>query len=213
MYFNDATLCYQGWQSCGSCHSSDARVDGMNWDLLNDGLGNPKNVKSLLFSFQTQPVMSMGVRSDASVAIRAGMRYILFTPPREEVAAAIDAYIKNLQPNSSPYLVHYRLSRAAERGKKLFFSESLGCSKCHPPPFFTDLKPHAVGTGKFDQASDQFYTPTLIELWRTAPYLHDGSAGTLREAVLTHNLGNLRGQTFHLRPEQLDDLVTFLLSL
>src|SRR4029077_21110157 len=79
MYFNDATLCYQGWQSCASCHSADARVDGMNWDLLNDGMGNPKNVKSLLFCFQTPPVMSMGVRSDAAAAIRAGIRHILFT--------------------------------------------------------------------------------------------------------------------------------------
>ena len=46
--FNDATLCFQSWLSCASCHSSDARVDGLNWDLLNDGVGNPKNSKSLL---------------------------------------------------------------------------------------------------------------------------------------------------------------------
>ena len=78
MYFNDGTLCLQGWQSCASCHSCDARVDGMNWDLQNDGIGNPKNVKSLLLSFETPPVMSMGVRADAATAIRAGIRYILF---------------------------------------------------------------------------------------------------------------------------------------
>jgi cytochrome c peroxidase len=204
MYFNDGTLCYQGWQSCASCHSSDARVDGMNWDLLNDGMGNPKNVKSLLFSFQTPPVMSMGVRSDAAAAIRAGIQHILFTTPREAIAAPIDAYIKTLLPNPSPYLVHNRLSPEAERGRKLFFSEELGCSKCHPPPLFTDQTAHPVGPGKFDQAADEFYTPTLIELWRTAPYLHAGSAATLRDAVLTHNPANLRGQTSHLRPEQID---------
>ena len=213
MYFNDGTLCYQGWQSCASCHSSDGRVDGMNWDLLNDGIGNPKNVKSLLFSFQTPPVMSMGVRSDASAAIRAGIQHILFTTPREEVASPIDAYVKTLQPNPSPYLVHNRLSPEAERGRKLFFSEELGCSKCHPPPLFTDQTAHPVGAGKFDQPTDEFYTPTLIELWRTAPYLHDGSAATLRDAVLTHNPANLRGQTSHLQPEQIDQLVAFLSSL
>ncbi|MGZ5566438.1 MAG: cell surface protein, partial [Limisphaerales bacterium] len=48
--FNDASICFQGWQSCASCHSSDARVDGLNWDNLNDGIGNPKNVKSLLLA-------------------------------------------------------------------------------------------------------------------------------------------------------------------
>ena len=43
LYFNDARLCFQGWQSCASCHPGDARVDALNWDLPNDGLGNPKN--------------------------------------------------------------------------------------------------------------------------------------------------------------------------
>jgi cytochrome c peroxidase len=127
--------------------------------------------------------------------------------------AAIDAYVKNLQPNPSPYLVHNRLSPEAEQGRKLFFSQELGCSKCHPPPLFTDQTPHPVGTGKFDQAADQFYTPTLIELWRTAPYLHDGSAATLRDTVLTHNPAGLRGQTSHLQPKQIDQLVAFLSSL
>jgi cytochrome c peroxidase len=213
MYFNDATLCYQGWQSCASCHSSDARVDGMNWDLLNDGMGNPKNVKSLLLCFQTPPVMSMGVRSDAAAAIRAGMRHILFTEPRESVASAIDEYIKSLQPLPSPYLVHNRLSPSAKRGRDLFFSASVGCSSCHPLPLFTDLKQHAVGAGKFDERTDEFYTPTLIEIWRTAPYLHDGSAATLRDLVLTHNMNNQRGKTTQLQPDQLEDLVAFLLAL
>ena len=213
MYFNDATLCYQGWQSCASCHSSDARVDGLNWDLLNDGMGNPKNVKSLLMSFQTPPVMSMGVRSDAAGAIRAGIRHILFSPPREEIASAIDEYVKNLQPLPSPFLVHNRFSAAAQRGQKLFLSQTVGCANCHPPPLFTDLKPHALGTGKFDQSTDEFYTPTLIELWRTAPYLHDGSAATLRDVVLSHNPEEKPGRTAQLTSEQVDDIVEFLLSL
>jgi len=37
MLFNDATLCVEQWQSCASCHP-DARTDGLNWDLLNDGM-------------------------------------------------------------------------------------------------------------------------------------------------------------------------------
>jgi hypothetical protein len=213
MYFNDAGLCYQGWQSCASCHSSDARVDGMNWDLLNDGKGNPKNVKSLLFCFQTPPMMSMGVRSDASAAIRAGIRNILFTEPKEEVASAIDEYVKSLQPLPSPYLVHNRQSPSAARGRKLFFSETLTCAQCHPPPLFTDLKPHALGAGKFDQLTDQFYTPPLLELWRTAPYLHDGSAATVRDVISTHGTTDPRGRPVNLKPGQVEDLVAYLLTL
>jgi YVTN family beta-propeller protein len=213
MYFNDATLCYQGWQSCASCHSSDARVDGMNWDLLNDGMGNPKNVKSLLFCFQTPPVMAMGVRADAGAAIRAGLRSILFKTPREDVATAIDAFVKNLQPITSPFLIHNRPNDSAERGRKLFFSNNAGCAQCHPLPLFTDLKPHATGAGKFDQSTDQFYTPTLIELWRTAPYLHDGSAATLRDVVLGHGLTDRLSRNSDLKPSDVDDLVSYLLTL
>ena len=55
--FNDATLCHQGWQSCASCHP-DGRTDGLNWDLLNDGIGNPKNTKSLLLASEKPPEMA-----------------------------------------------------------------------------------------------------------------------------------------------------------
>jgi YVTN family beta-propeller protein len=212
-YFNDGTLCFQGWQSCGTCHSSDARVDGMNWDLLNDGIGNPKNVKSLLLAFDTGPAMAMGVRANASAAVRAGIKHILFTELPEEYPAAIDEFIKSLKPIPSPHLVKGHLSSSAERGKRLFSDSKVGCVACHPPPLFTDAKAHGVGTGKFDDASDRFFTPTLVEIWRTAPYLHDGSAATLREAVTTHNRGDRRGKTSHLKPEDIDDLVAYLESL
>jgi cytochrome c peroxidase len=93
-YFHDAGICYPGWQSCASCHPGDARADGLNWDLLNDGIGNPKNTKSLLLTHQTPPAMWSGVRETAETAVRAGIKHILFTQQPEEVAAAIDAYLK-----------------------------------------------------------------------------------------------------------------------
>ena len=49
MLFQDASCCFQKWQSCATCHP-DARADGINWDLLNDGMGNPKQTKSLLLA-------------------------------------------------------------------------------------------------------------------------------------------------------------------
>jgi cytochrome c peroxidase len=56
-------------------------------------------------------------------------------------------------------------------------------------------------------------TPTLRGLWRTAPYLHDGSAATLREVLTTRNAGDRHGVTSTLSPTDLDDLETFLLSI
>ena len=90
MYFHDADFCFQHWQSCSSCHP-DARVDSLNWDLMNDGIGNPKNAKSMLLAHATPPVMALGVRADAETAVRAGIRHIQFAMRPEEDAAAIDA--------------------------------------------------------------------------------------------------------------------------
>jgi YVTN family beta-propeller protein len=211
--FNDGSICFQGWQSCASCHGPDARVDGLNWDLLNDGIGNPKNVKSLLLAHRTPPAMSQHVREDAEAAVRAGLRHILFTERPEEEALALDQWLKSLRPLPSPSLVKGKPSPAAERGRKLFFDRTVACASCHPAGLFTDLSPYDVGTrGKTDTVS-AFDTPTLIEVWRTAPYLHDGSAATLRDVLTTANQRDRHGKTSHLTPAQIDDLLAYLLTL
>lgn len=210
-YFHDATICFQGWQSCSSCHP-DGRADGLNWDLLNDGIGNPKNTKSLLFSHKTPPAMWTGVRDTAETAVRSGLRHILFTNAPENIALAIDEYLKSLKPDPSPYLVNGKLSPAAEHGKAVF--AKAGCITCHPPPLFTDQHPYNVGTrASFDKPTDRFDTPTLIELWRTPPYLHDGSAPTVRDVVTMRNQHDQHGQTSTLSPGEIDDLCAYLLSL
>jgi DNA-binding beta-propeller fold protein YncE len=211
-YFNDATLCEQGWQSCASCHPGDARVDGLNWDLLNDGIGNPKNTRSLLLAHRTPPAMFLGVRTNAETAVRADLQFILFTNPPESVAVAMDEYLKSLRPVPSPHLVRGGLSRAAKRGEKLFVRA--GCADCHGPGLYTDLQTHEVGTRVgFDRPTDRFYTPTLIEVWRTAPYLHDGSAATLWDVLTTRNAGGQHGDVSGLSSQQLDDLCEYVLSL
>jgi DNA-binding beta-propeller fold protein YncE/mono/diheme cytochrome c family protein len=213
-YFNDATICFQGWQSCASCHSSDARVDGLNWDNLNDGIGNPKNVKSLLQAHFRSPMMWLGVRSNAFVAVRAGIRNSLFTVQPPEVADAIDAYLMSLEPIPSPHLVNGELSPSAQRGKDLFFSQSVGCADCHKDSYYTDQRAHHVGTrGPFDKPTDRFFTPTLVEIWRTAPYLHDGSATSILEVLTTRNEDNLHGDVRGLSAEEIADLAAFVLSL
>jgi hypothetical protein len=59
MLWNDGAMCFQQWQSCASCHP-DGRTDGLNWDLVNDGIGNPKQTKNMLYSHLTPPSMVTG---------------------------------------------------------------------------------------------------------------------------------------------------------
>jgi YVTN family beta-propeller protein len=210
--FIDAALCFQQWQSCESCHP-EGRVDGLNWDLLNDGLGTPKNNKSMLFAHKTPPSMWTGVRPTAEDAVRSGIRHIQFAVRPEEDAVAIDEYLKTLQPVPSPYLVNGRLSEAAERGKKIFFDPEIGCATCHPEPLYTDMKMHNVNSrGPLDRR-DEFDTPSLIECWRTAPYMHDGRYVTMKEVFTEGKHGATVGKLEKLTPQQIDDLVEFILSL
>jgi YVTN family beta-propeller protein len=210
IFFNDAALCFQNWLSCATCHP-DARTDAMNWDLLNDGMGNPKNVKSMLLAHQTPRAMWLGVRADAETGVRAGIKHIQFAVRPEEDARAIDAYLKSLTPVPSPYLVNGQLSKSAQAGKVLF--EKLSCIKCHPAPLFTDLKLHDVKTTKGQDTGKPVDTPTLIEIWRTAPYLHDGRAATVSDLLHKQGHAGILKETSGLTKEQIDDLVEYLLSL
>jgi YVTN family beta-propeller protein len=99
-YFHDAALWFQGWQSCASCHPGEGRVDALDWDLLNDGVGNPKNNRSLLLSHRAPPAMSMNIRETADSAIRAGLEHVLFTVQPDSVAVAMGEYLKALTPVS-----------------------------------------------------------------------------------------------------------------
>ena len=89
------------------------------------------------------------------------------------------------------------LSESEARGEELFFSETGECFHCHASLLFTDDEFHDIGldvdppdagrsivTGTvFDRG--KFKTPTLRNVERTGPYMHDGRFGTL-EQVLDH---------------------------
>ena len=210
MCFHDAWLCFQHWQSCASCHP-DARVDGLNWDLMNDGLGNPKNARSMLLAHKTPPAMAAAVRATGEEAVRAGFTHILFTVHSEELYSAVDAYLKSLKPLPSPALVNGQLSEAAKRGKQLFFDSRIGCASCHPAPLYTDLKEYNVGSRSPLDRRDTFDTPTLIECWRTAPYMHDGHYVTLKQVLKEGKHGQPKNKP--LSEKEIDDLVEFVRSL
>lgn len=203
--FNDAGLCYQNWQSCNGCHPNEGRMDGMNWDLMNDGIGNPKNCKSLLLSHRTPKCMISGIRDSAGIAVRAGYKYIQFCDIPEDMALCVDEYLASLEPLPSPYLVDGRLSAKAEEGRKLY--ERFGCADCHSGPYYTDMKMHRIGEDiEFEQGWD---TPTLIEVWRTAPYLFDGRAATMEEVFYVYKHG-IDGKISRKEAEELAEYVNSL---
>jgi hypothetical protein len=142
---------------------------------------------------------------------------------------ALAAYVTSLTdyPRSPFREVDGSLSEAAERGKVIFESAETGCTDCHAGPDLTDSawgadgEPvlHDVGTlgeGSGERLGAELLgidTPTLYGVWNSAPYLHDGSAGTLPEVLTSRNEGDVHGATSHLDDGQIEDLVQYLSSL
>jgi cytochrome c peroxidase len=162
-------------------------------------------------------VMSRGVRASYGVAVNAGFRYIQFNMPGEGEVEAVMTYLSALEPEKSPYLVKdgddWVLSEKAKKGKAIFESAETGCAGCHPAPLFTDLQLHDVGTRHELDQSGTFDNPTLIEIWQTGPWLHDGSASTMKEVLVDQNKEDKHGKTSHLSEEEIDALAEYLLSL
>ena len=211
--FHDATLSSQHWLSCSICHP-DGRADGLNWDLLNDGIGNPKNTRSLLQANLRSPMMSMGVRENLHACVFAGYRFIEFREPQRNEVASIEAFIQSMKPRPSPYLLpNGSLSKRAQAGKSLFINPNVGCASCHSGAIHTDQQKHDVGTRDKSDTGSEFVTPTLVEVWRTAPYLHDGRALTIQDAIAALNPKDLHGKTSKLTKEQIDDIAEYVLSL
>ncbi len=210
MLFHDASHSFQSWHSCASCHSGGARTCALNWDLLNDGMLNAKNTKSLLLTHETPPAMATGVRANAEEAVRSGIYYIQFAVPRRPIREAMNAYLKSLESVPSPHLVEGRMSKAAMRGAVLF--GRAGCATCHAGPFYTDGLRHHVGTETEEEPRGRFDTPTLVEVWRTAPYLHDGRAETIRDVLTTFNPDGKHGHVSGFGEEEIADLVEYVLT-
>jgi YVTN family beta-propeller protein len=210
MLFNDASICFQSWLSCATCHP-DARTDALNWDLLHDGMGNPKNAKSMLLVQETPRSMWLGEYDDLATCVRNEIKNVLFAVLPESDVQAMIAYIKSLKPIPSPYLVDGEFSHSARRGEKVF--ERIGCGYCHSKPLFTDLELRDVESTRGADIEELLDTPTLIEVWRTAPYLHDGRAATIDELIREHAHADTSGRTADLNEREIADLVEYILSL
>jgi cytochrome c peroxidase len=153
----------------------------------------------------------------------------------KNIAKAIAAFERTILSGDAPY-DRYKagdksaLSPAAEHGFKLFFGKA-HCSACHTGPNFTDGAFHNIGVGMEKDDPDlgryvhskmvgdkgSFKTPTLREIARTAPYMHDGRFKTLADVVNYYNQGGHANPQLdeeiyklNLTPEESADLVKFL---
>jgi len=125
------------------------------------------------------------------------------------------------------------ISPAAQNGL-ILFREKARCTKCHSGFNFTDEKFHNLGIGWDDNRVDlgrymvtgnaeeigAFKTPTLREVARSAPYMHDGRFKTLEEVVNFYNKGGVKNPhqdnliiPLELTDQEKHDLVEFLRTL
>lgn len=172
----------------------------------------------------------LGLMSDAD--FHAGTRAESLGDSKAGLSAdldALDAYMTSLSDHiPSPYRESDgALTTSAQRGREVFLSAEVGCVECHAPPLLTDSqfledgRPllHDVGTlsarsgARLGLPLSGLDTPTLHGLWHSAPYLHDGSAATLREVLIDANPTDAHGVTSGLSETQLTDLEAYLLSL
>jgi YVTN family beta-propeller protein len=211
--FHDATKSFQHWHSCATCHPNDGRIDGLRWDFADDGLGNGMNTLNLFYPDKTEPLHRLGTLATVRVAAKHGLMFTHMLVPTEQDVDDLTAYLKSLQHEPSPHLAaDGKLTEAAQRGKALFDGKA-DCVRCHSGPYFTDQKMYDVGVITEHQRDAKYKTTALVELHRTAPYLHDGRALTLKEVLTTHNAKDLHGKTTGLTAQEIGDLVAYLQSL
>ncbi|HZN40739.1 MAG TPA: cytochrome c peroxidase [Planctomycetota bacterium] len=129
----------------------------------------------------------------------------------DTIVKALASFLRNLRSGDSEFDrwqagKENKVSDAAKAGYELFTTKA-GCILCHTPPLFTDKIFHNVGIGMKAENPDigaagekafndpskkgQFKTPTLRDVAKTGPYLHDGSAKTLAEVVKIMSSGGI----------------------
>jgi cytochrome c peroxidase len=156
----------------------------------------------------------------------------------DRVAQAVATFERTILSGNSPY-DRYKagdrkaMSAAQVRGMRIFFDKAK-CDSCHEGVNFT-LNAYAnlgVGTdrkdpdvGRFAVTKDPadwgaFKTPTLRDVARTAPYMHDGSLKNLTQVVNFYDKGGIPNRNLdakikplHLTEREKDDLVAFLNAL
>lgn len=212
----DDRLARDNYMSCASCHN-DGGGDGRTWDFTQFGEGLRNTISLHGRAGTAQGILhwtgnfdevqdfegqirafagGTGLMSD--VDFNVGTRSQSLGDPKTGLSADLDAlaaYLTSLSvTESNPQLAASGPSAGAIRGKTVF--EAQNCASCHTDPLTTDSNSglrHDVGTIKassglrLGQTLDGFDTPSLFGLGNDSPYLHDGSAATIEDAITAHN--------------------------
>ena len=129
-------------------------------------------------------------------------------PNVERLARALAAYVRSIQSGDSPFDramlgEAQALSEQQQRGLQIFQGRAR-CIRCHSGALLTDEAFHNTGVAwrngpptdsgrafvtRRGEDVGSFKTPTLRQIGRSAPYMHDGSLGTLEEVVEFYNRG------------------------
>ncbi len=157
----------------------------------------------------------------------------------EDVGKAVASFQRTVLSGNSPVDKFDQggdetaLNESAQRGLELFRGKAR-CTRCHSGFNFTDEKFHNIGIGWDTNSVDlgrylvtknaedigAFKTPTLREIARTAPYMHDGRFRTLEEVVNFYNQGGIKNPyqdntliPLELTEQERQDVVALLKSL
>jgi YVTN family beta-propeller protein len=239
----DGRMTVEGYISCASCHFEgfeDGRV--WDFTSRGEGLRNTSsllgrrgtghgrihwsgNFDEVQDFEQEIRALFNGSGFIADDVLAVGTRNDPLGDPKAGLSQELDAVAKWLETldhvDPSPYRnADGTMTADALAGKQVFFR--LGCDFCHVGKDFTDSSRgmlHDVGTIKPSSGTRSgmpllgIDTPTLLGVWETAPYLHDGSAPTIRDVLTTHNPEDAHGFTSSLSATELDQLVAYVLQI
>jgi YVTN family beta-propeller protein len=221
--FHDATRSFNQWYSCNTCHS-DGHTNGLDFDTLNDGrqdlstfhIRSRKKVPTLRRVAHTKPWTWHGWQTSLEDAtVESFTKSMQGTRPTRDETRAMVAYLGTLEFPRNPYREpDGSLTPAARRGQDVFRSAKAACTTCHGGPEFTDGKIHIAGLEEPDDAYRGYNPPSLRGVYDKDPYLHDGRARTLRDALTgPHDPDTVAGGSGELSDQEFDDLIAYLKSL
>jgi YVTN family beta-propeller protein len=199
--------------ACSTCHH-DSRDDGHVW-MFPDGPRQTPTIAGRMIT-RTGPFHWSGefpsLRDFLDVTVRQRMGGGVVDA---QMTAQLAAFMDTVPAPDNPHR-REELTDAQRRGAEVFLKAR--CDECHAGEAFTNNKQANVGTFVLDGVNpdNEFVrqnglnTPSLLGLARSAPYLHDGSAMTLKERILQTRLTDQHGKTSQLTDAEINDLVEFL---
>ena len=224
--FHNANMSFHRQFSCSTCHP-DGHIDGIVYDIEDDGIGmGPIDNRTLRGINDMAPYKWTGI--NPSLKRQCGPRLAVFItriqPFTPEQLDDLHYYLCSIpRPPNRYRKLGEDLTEAQRRGKAMFHRAQTNdrrpipiekrCSTCHAPPLYTDGRLHYVGT-KFPYDRDgKFDVPQLLNIYDSAPYLHNGIAQTLEEIWTKYNPNDDHGVTNDMTKDQLNDLIEYLKTL